>query len=350
MARFKMNPVRYRNRTALMTGIASILLICTALVGCSGGGGGESTTVRFSQQYGVGYLPLMVMRHNKLVEKHAKERGIEDVTVKWVTLGGGASTSAALLSGNLDFAASGVGPMIKMWDKTQGAQNVKALGAINSMPIVLTTTDPDVHSIKDFNKSDRIALPAVKVSIQAVTLQMAAAKEWGIDAYDKLDNLTVSMKHPDAMAAMLSKSEVNSHFGSPPYYQQELEKEGTHKVLTSYDILGGKSTFNTLWATQDYRDENPELFDAVFAALKEAMQFIADKPHEAAKIYIEEADSKLSEKLIYSIISDPDIEFTTTPKNVMKYAKFMHEIKSIDHEAVSWKDMFFQEVADEDGS
>lgn len=350
MATSQPNRARRLSRATWAAGFVSVFLACTLLVGCSDDGGGESKTVRFSQQYGVGYLPLMVMRHNELVQKQAKERGIDDVTVKWVTLGGGASTSAALLSGNLDFAASGVGPMIKMWDKTQGAQNVKALGAINSMPIVLTTTDPDVHSIKDLNKSDRVALPAVKVSIQAVTLQMAAAKEWGIDSYDKLDDLTVSMKHPDAMAAMLSKSEVNAHFASPPYYQQELQEEGVHKILTSYDILGGQSTFNTLWASQEYRDANPDMFAAVFAALKQAMQFIADKPHEAAKIYIQEADSKLPEKLIYSIISDPDIEFTTTPKNVMKYAKFMHEIKSVDHEASSWKDMFFEEVAKENGS
>ncbi|MES1924027.1 ABC transporter substrate-binding protein [Salinisphaera sp. T31B1] len=333
----------------VVTVLLAVLLANAWLTGCSGGES-ETPTIRFSQQYGVGYLPLMVMRHNKMVEAQAAERGIDQVDIEWVTLGGGASTSAALLSGNLDFAASGVGPMIKMWDKTRGAQNVKALGAINSIPIVLTTSDPEVQSIEDFNKTDRIALPAVKVSIQAVTLQMAAAKQWGNDAYDRLDDLTVSMKHPDAMAAMLSNSEVNAHFGSPPYYQQELERDGIHQVLTSYDVLGGKSTFNTLWASDSFRNDHPKLFAAVFAALKQAMQFIADKPREAAKIYIAEANSKLPEDLIFQIITDPDIEFTTTPKNVMKYARFMHQIKSIDHEAGSWKDMFFPEVANEPGS
>lgn len=331
--------LNFKQKTSFITSFSVLLIF---LLGLFVSTPILAKTVRFSDQYGVGYLSLMVMRHNDLVQKQAKKRGIDDVTAKWVTLGGGSSTNSALLSGSVDFAAGGVGPLLTIWDKTKGSMNVKGVGAINAMPIVLTTIDPDVQSIKDFNKSDRIGLPAVKVSIQAITLQMAAAKEWGIDSYDRLDNLTVSMKHPDAMAAMLSGSEVNAHFGSPPYYQLELQKEGVHKVLTSYDILGGKSTFNALWARQDYRDENPKMFDAVSAALNEAMQFIADNPHKAAKIYIEETNSKLPEDLIYSIITDEDVEFTTTPKNIMKYATFMHETGVLDHKPDTIKDIFFQ--------
>ncbi|MEI7571291.1 MAG: ABC transporter substrate-binding protein, partial [Alcaligenaceae bacterium] len=64
----------------------------------------------------------------------------------------------------------------------------------------------------------------LKVSLQALALQMAAAKKWGMQNYDKLDSLTVSMKHPDAMATLLSpSSEVTAHFAAPPYMFQELE-------------------------------------------------------------------------------------------------------------------------------
>jgi NitT/TauT family transport system substrate-binding protein len=46
---------------------------------------------------------------------------------------------------------------------------------------------------------------------------MAAAQLWGADKYDKLDPITVTRSHPDAVAALLSgKSEINSHFASAP--------------------------------------------------------------------------------------------------------------------------------------
>src|SRR6185312_3884163 len=110
------------------------------------------------------------------------------------------------------------------------------VGAINSMPLYLNTRNPAVKTLKDFTDKDRIALPAVKVSIQAVTLQMAAEQAFGPGQQNKLDQLTVSMKHPDALAALLSgRSEVTAHFGSAPFQYQELEDKRAHRVLNSYD-------------------------------------------------------------------------------------------------------------------
>ena len=97
------------------------------------------------------------------------------------------------------------------------------------------------------------------MSIQAVTLQMAAEKAFGEGQQDKLDPLTVSMSHPDAQTALLSRqSEITAHFGSPPFQYQQLEKPGIHTVLNSYDVLGGPATFNVVWTTTKFRDENPE--------------------------------------------------------------------------------------------
>lgn len=311
----------------------------------------SAVTVRFAQQYGVGYLPLMVMRHNNLIQKYAKQEGIDNVKVTWATFGGGAAMNAALLSGSLDFASGGVGPLLKIWDKTQGLNNVHGVAALNSMPNLLNTTNPHVHKLADLSGKDRIAVPAVKVSIQAITLQMAAAQKWGEQHYDKLDHLTVSMKHPDAMAALLSgRGEIDVDFTSPPYFEKELQDPKVHTILSSYDVLGGKSTFNTLWTSETYHKQHPKMYKAVFEALRAADKYIAAHPHKAAKIYIKEANSKLPESLIYKIIKDPRIEFTTTPKNIMKYARFMHQTGSINHMPSTWKEVFFKNVWSENGS
>ena len=41
------------------------------------------------------------------------------------------------------------------------------------------------------------------------------------------------------------------------------------------------------------------------------------------------------------MLEDPAIEFTMTPKNVMKYVEFMHRTGTLKVKPSSWKDMFF---------
>jgi hypothetical protein len=60
------------------------------------------------------------------------------------------------------------------------------------MPYQLLSRNPAIATIRDFTAKDRIAVPALKVSLPAVMLEMAAADEWGAAHYDKLDPLTVA--------------------------------------------------------------------------------------------------------------------------------------------------------------
>ena len=133
----------------------------------------DMSEIHVSRQYGISYLPLMIMEDQKLIEKHAKAAGV-DVKVDWSKFASGAVMNDALLSGNLQFVSGGVAPFTTLWAKTRGNLDVKGVSAINSMPLYLVTNNPNVKTIKDFTEKDKIALPAVKVSIQAVTLQMAA--------------------------------------------------------------------------------------------------------------------------------------------------------------------------------
>ncbi|MDE2358974.1 MAG: ABC transporter substrate-binding protein, partial [Betaproteobacteria bacterium] len=301
----------------------------------------EMSEIHVAEQYGISYLPLMIMQDRKLIEKHAKAEGI-DVKVAWSKFAGGNVMNDALLSGGLQFASGGVGPLITLWAKTHGNLDVKAVAAINSMPLYLVSSDPAVKTVKDFSDKDRIALPAVKVSIQAVTLQMAAEKAFGPGQEHRLDHLTVSLSHPDAMTALLSgKSEINAHFGSPPFQEQELEHPGVHLVLDSYDVLGGAATFNTVWTTAKFRNENPKIYAAFVAALDESMKIINGDKKAAAEAYLRLAKSKLPLESVEKLLNDPKIVFTTTPQGVTKYADFMYKVGSVKVKPESWKDLFF---------
>jgi NitT/TauT family transport system substrate-binding protein len=311
----------------------------------------ETKELRIAKQFGISYLPITVMEERKLIEKHVKAAGLGDIKVEWSRLSAGAPMNDALISGSLDMASGGVGPLVTIWARTKGNLNVKGVSSINSMPLYLNSINPAVKTIKYFTDNDRIALPAVKVSIQAVTLQMAAEKAFGEGQQNKLDHLTVSMAHPDALTALVSgKSEVTAHLGSPPFQYQELERAGMHKVFSSYDVLGGPATFNVVWTTTKFHDENPKIYAAFMAALDEATATINRDKRAAAQTYLRISKDKDSLDDIVKMLNDPAIVYTTTPNNVMKYVDFMYKVGSIKVKPASWKEMFFPSAHNLSGS
>jgi len=128
--------------------------------------------IRIAEQFGVVYLLLNVAQDQKLIEKHGKKHGVE-IDVDWVKLSGGAATNDALLSNSVDVVGAGLGPLMTIWDRTNGKQNVRGIASLGNFPYYLISTNPAVKSIADFGPKDRIALPAVTVSVQARILQMA---------------------------------------------------------------------------------------------------------------------------------------------------------------------------------
>lgn len=324
------------------------ILILAAVLGLIAGSAKAEGEIRIAEQFGISYLPLQMMRHHNLIEEAGKKAGL-DIKVTWSQLASGNPMNDAMLSGSLDVASGGVGPLLLIWDRTKGNLNVKAIAAINSMPLYLTTRNPAIKSLKDFTAKDKIALPAVKVSVQARTLQMAAEKLLG--KFDALDEFTVSMAHPDATAALMSgATEVNSHFGSPPFQYTQLADPKITRVLNSYDVLGGPTTFNLVWARDDFRAKNPKTYKAFLDALGEAVKRINVDKAAAAKTYIEANKSKEDPAFILKMLNDPEIVFTLEPQNTMAYAEFMHKVGALKNKAASFKDYVFEEAAAGKGS
>lgn len=329
----------------------AVLFALTAALLAAPGVRAEVAELRISRQFGIGYLPLQVAQNRGLFEKHAKAEGLDGQKVVFVTLGGGAATNDALLSESIHIATGGVGPFITAWAKTRGNLDIKGIAAVTTLPIALMTTNPAIRTLADFGPKDRIALPSVKVSIQAVTLQIAAEKVFGPGHHDALDPLTVSVKHPDAYAALASgKSELTAHFGAPPFQQQELERLGAHKVVDSYEALGGPTTLNVAWAKASFHAANPRTVRAFVAALREADEFIRRSPEEAARIHLAEEGGSADLVLVRSIVKEPHSIFSTAPLNVTKYADFLFRTGQIKVKAGDWRELFFPEIHGETGS
>jgi NitT/TauT family transport system substrate-binding protein len=333
MREFRRTPVAFR-----------VALIAALLCLAGGTAQAQSVTVRLARQFGISYLPLTIMEQKQLLEAHGKALGL-DIKTEWLQFTSGTPMNEAMISGNLDFASGGVGPLLSIWGKTRGNLGVKAVAALNSMPLYLNTINPAVRSIKDFTEKDRIGLPAVRVSIQAITLQMAAEKAFGPGQGGKLDSLTVSLGHPDAMAQMMSgKSEITAHFGSAPFMYQELEDKRVHKVLDSYEVLGAPHTFNVVWATTRFHDQNRKVIEAFIGALDEAVKSIAADPAAAAALWVKAENSKLSAAAIEKMIRLPENEWTLLPKKVTADADYMGRAGLIPAKPASWQEVFFEEV------
>ena len=319
-------------------------LLAAALAVLSAPAFAEAAKVRLAKQFGISYLPLTLMEENKLLEKNAKAFGL-DVTVEWLQFISGPAMNDALLSNSLDIAGGGVGPMLTIWGKTRGKLGVRALAALNAMPIYLVSSNPAVKTLADFTAKDKIALPAIKTSMQAVVLQMAAAKELGTEKAFSLDPFTVTLGHPDAFNALMSfKTEINAHFGAPPFQYQELEDPRVHRIVDSYEVVGGPHTFNVVWTTQKFHDDNPKLSQAFVNALGEAMELIKADPAGAAAVWVRAERSKLTPAEARRLIELPENEWTMTPKKVMAFAQFMAKIGQISAAPADWKEIFFDNI------
>ena len=298
--------------------------------------------LRIAEQFGVVFLLLNVVRDQQLIEKHGKQEGV-DIKVDWTQLSGGPAVNEALLSGSIDIAGAGVGPLLTIWDRTKGRQNVKAVASLGNFPNYLLSSNPNVKTIADITEKDRIAVPAVGVSVQSRYLQMASAKLWGDKEYDKLDKYTVNLPHPDATASLIAGgTELNGHFSNPPFQDQELRNPKVHVVLNTYDLVGPNSP-TVLFATQKFRDDNPKTYKAFVDALAEGAAFIQKDKEAAADIYIRVTQSKIDRATLVKIIANPEIEFTITPKNTYPMAEFLYRVGAIKNKPGSWQDYFFED-------
>ncbi|WP_127092083.1 ABC transporter substrate-binding protein [Aquabacter cavernae] len=312
----------------------------------------ETDQIRIAKQYGLAYLPLMVMEKEKLYEKRAAELGIPTKPV-YLTLGNNTAANEALISGNLDVITNGPPGFLIFWGRTKGTRNeVKGIAPLLSQSMWLNTRDPNVKSIKDFTEKDRIALTAVKNSTPAILLQMAAAKEYGPAEFAKLDPLTVSLSHPDGMSSLLSgKTEITAHFTSPPFQNMEVKTPGIRTILTSEEVMGGPSTFNLLFTTSKFDADNPKAIEALVKALDDAQKLITADKEKAADIYIEMSNAKNTPKAeVVELLSDPTTVYSLTPQKFMAFAKFLNSIGTLKTAPTDWKDLFLPYIHDQPGN
>ena len=273
----------------------------------------EEKKVVIAQQFGLGYAPIMVMNEKKLIEKY-----IEGVQIEWVQLGSGGAIREAMAAGTVDIGSMGVPPFLIAWAK---GIDFKVITALCQMPLGLQTYHKEVKTLADITPEMKIALPSPG-SIQHILLSMAVKNQLGDPK--ALDSQIVAMPHPDGANALLNKVEIDAHFTSPPYIFIELENEDIHQVVDAEkDSFDGPFTFLVTVSTGKFRKNQPLVFDAVFKALEEAIDWIDANPRETAKLLSD--DFNMSPEKIYHQLTWPGVVFDKNPKGMLKFLEFMQE-------------------------
>lgn len=320
-----------------------------ALSVLSGAARADTNELRIAKQPGLSYLPAVIAEKLQLVEKHARAAGLTDFKTTWTRLSNGGASNDALLSGNVDMVISGGPNMLILWAKTNG--RVKGVVATGTLPMLLVTSNPNVKTIADFTEADRIAVPTIRVGTQPAVLGIAVEKQFGLAQVERYNAMTVSLGHPDAMIALQSKSGgVTAHFSQPPYQNQELKIPGVHAVLNSFDVVEGGVSNGVVYSTTDFRGKNPVVMKAMVDAIKEAVELIKADRAKAAEIYLDVNKESIGREELTEILGQPNMVFSAAPFGLLKAAQFFARAGYIKQNPTDWREFFFPELHDLNGS
>jgi NitT/TauT family transport system substrate-binding protein len=321
----------------------SLFALSLAVLLAAGSARAEVSEIRITRQPGIIYLAVTVMEQAKLIEKAATAQGMPGLKATYSVFGGGGAATDALLSGNVDVVTTGVSNMLLLWDRTKGG--VKGFGSSSATPMWLLSNNPNVKSLKDLTAADKIAVPTVKISTQAILLQIAARKLYGDAEFAKFDSMTTTLGHPDAQASLSSGGGgLTGHFSGSPFQQAEAKLPGVHVVATSTDIMGGPVSNAVYFGTQKFHDSNPGAVKVFLTAAREAEKFIAENPREACEMFVAVTGDKTPLDDLVAMIKQPDMFYNTTPVGTMATAMHMADIKVLKTRPESWKDYFFPEA------
>ena len=323
--------------------MSSVLL----LAGCGNGGqgsketgsegkeaAGQEVTLNLAYQYGLAYAPLGIMKEQQLIEKAYEEATGGKVTVNWNQMSSGADINTGISGGSLDGGFMGVGPAVTGVTKGVG---YKIFTNLSGQEHGLMTNDENIKSFDDLiGSSNQIALVNIG-SIQHIILGLALENA-GKDPH-ALDSNLVAMAHPDGMAA-LESGNVSCHLTSSPYIFQEREESNLHEITDVTEVWGKDDSFIVGVASVKLHDENPQLYQALCDAVKQAVDFINDSPEEAAKITCEFDGNSEEEELAYINKSKYSIETS----RIFELASFMGRTEFIDNAPESYEDLVFDNV------
>ena len=308
----------------------------------------EVGEVRIAYQHSMSFLVVDVMIARKMIEARAAAAGLGPIAVSAVRFSSGPAANDALVKGEVEVGGAGLAPFIDLWQRTRGGANVRAVAPINDSPLYLITTDPRIRSAKDFTASDKIAVPAPG-SIQGVFVRILAERAHGNPG--ALDASMANMTSLDALKALAAgDSGVRSYAGSIPFNVPAMALSGARELATSYAVLGGAHNLVALFVAEKFKTENPKTFAAIAGAIDDAIAFIKSNPNETAEIFSAASKGATPPEQVLAVLGRPDVAYDATPRGTMAFATFMLKTGALKALPASWKDLYWENAHERNGS
>jgi len=325
---------RFRLAAILVAAVAATVVVATSAFG--GGQAAVPEKIVIAYQPGMGYAPLIIMKHQRTLEKR-----YPSLQVEYRVLPSGTAITNGMISGQINVGAMGTGPFLVGYAR---GIDWKMIAPLNEADLWLMAKDPNIKTIADL-KGKRIATPT-NTSIQAAMLRKMAEVKLG-DA-KALNAGLIAMDHPDAMQALLA-GQIDAHLTSPPFQFQERNR-GAHIVAKSYSYFGAHSFLGAVVTDKFYRDYTAfsnQLYLDVAAAIK----LVKTNPKKVAQILQDEAGGAPSARQFKQWIGNPAITYTTRPRGLMRTATFMARTGQLPGRVPSsWRDLVFPPVHPTNGS
>lgn len=270
----------------------------------------EDNKLVIAEQYGLAYAPVQLIKELKLLENSEAE-----LKVEWKQLSNTAAIRESMLAGEVDIAFMAIPPFLIAKDK---GMDWKIISGLSESPLSLMVNRKYINRLNDFKENDKIALPQPG-SIQHILLSMAAKRNFNNP--QKFDNQLLTMKHPDAMNALLSKKEVVAHFASPPYLFLESKEKGIKELLTAKEAFGGEFTFIVGVSSLDFYQNNTQKYELFVNVLNTALKRFKEKPQLTAKMLADNYNLEVDE--ITEYLNWPGLEYSSKIKGLRGFIDFM---------------------------
>lgn len=286
----------------------------------------DTTTITIAYQGGIGYAPVHVMEAEHLIEKNYDG----DISVEYVKLDSGAAINEGIIGGTIDIGCMGVAPAIS---GVASGIPYKVISNLCSQSHGLMSNDPSITCLSDIDVSDKIALVNTG-SIQHILLAMAAEQELG-DAH-ALDNNIQAMAHAEGMAALESGT-VTLHLTSSPFIYQERDCEKYNELSIISDVWPSGNSFLVAMASTSL-ESDPELYDAVSKAFREAIDYINNNTSEVVEIESEYLN--LDADTVLSYLNEKDCQYFSDVRGAETMMSFMYRAGFVENEVTIDKFLF----------
>lgn len=302
--------------------LLSIIIVVAFCCGCSQkadntqGYVANTIKIHYSDSYTTSVVHILM--HTGLLEELLPD----NVAVEWVSIIGGTSTRDALAAGTIDIG--------------HFSDPVTISAIENDLPIVLLTNSAvscgliysnrtDISSIDDIKPNDKLATTSLG-SINHLALMLFCKDKYGNPA--KLNNNLIVMDRADSFASMVSSDDLAGVITSFPYNLRANETDGVFELLDLTPILKKYNIGSYVSANKTFYDNNPVLIEAIYEAYRQTIDFMNDRPDEAARIlaeYYGDIDAADIEEQIKSM----PLEFEISESAYNTVAELLFEVEII---------------------